>query len=546
MADRHEETGEEVDESDLWSMTTQQNQARKARAFHAPGRDFTPATGPMTADELTRVQRDLAVALNGESDRAAALAMCMDAAMKISGMECSGIYLVDDRRGLKLVAHTGLSDEFVETIEYHAPDSAHAQLVLAGEPRHVRPEELPPAINEHCKIEGLRLLAVMPIRHREQVVACMIVASRVLGELPTPVRNQLEAIAAGVGGTIARLRAEADLRSSERRLRALLNATTESAFMIDLKGNVLISNETLAQRLGTTAEQLIGKCIDDFLPPELAQSRRAHVNVAIRSGEPVSFVDEREGRHYRNRVYPVLDEAGSVVRLAVFSADVTERKLAERKLHAEQHLLRELLDLQERERTLISHELHDGFLQDIVAAHMVLSAACEKQELADGSDSADMEVARELIEKGITEARRMIRELRPMTIDQSGIVEAIADIVAGEQRHGTLEIDFEHEGRFDRLDEMLESAVYRIVHESINNVKRHSRADSLWIRLVQGDDLLLRIEDQGVGFDLQQVPKDRFGVRGIVERARLFGGQATIDTAPGKGTRITVRLPLVG
>lgn len=526
-------------------MTTQQNPTRKTRAIHSPDRDPVPATEPLTADELTRVQRDLAVALNGESDRDAALAMCMDAAMKVSGMECAGIYLVDDEGGLELVAHTGLSAEFIKAVESLAPDSAQSQLALAGEPLYVRPGDLPPAANDPCKPEGLRLLAVMPIRHRGQIVAVMNVASRVFSELPTPVRNQLEAIAAGVGGTIARFRAEADLRSNEKMLRALFNATTEAAFMVDLQGNILIANTIFAQRYGTTVEQVRGKGVGELIAPNLMQSRWAHGEVAIRSGEPVTFVDEREGRHYRNRVYPILDETGYVDRLAIFSADITDQRLAERKLRAEQQLLRELLDLRERERTLISHELHDGFLQDIVAAHMVLAAACEKQETTDGPALPDMGVARELIEKGITEARRMIRDLRPMTIDQSDIVEAVTDIVAREQRDGTLKIDFEHEGRFDRLDEMLEGAVFRIVHEAINNVRRHSRADSAAIRLVQGDSLLLRIEDQGVGFDLGQIPRDRFGVRGIIERARLFGGQATIDTAPGKGTRITVILPLV-
>ncbi|HYW78772.1 MAG TPA: PAS domain-containing protein, partial [Thermoguttaceae bacterium] len=417
--------------------------------------------------------------------------------------------------------------------------------VLAGEPLYVRPKDLSPSISENCKIEGLQTLAILPIRHRGQLVALMNVASRLLGELPVSVRNQLEAIAASVGGAVARLHAEVDLRSGEKMLRALLNATTESAFMLDLEGRILISNAIFAQRLGRTVEELVGRRADEFIPPDRMKSRWAHAEVAVRSGEPVSFVDERAGRHYRNRIYPVLDETGYVVQLAVFSADVTEQKQAERKVRAEQQLLRELLDLRERERKLISHEMHDGFLQDIVAAHMVLAGACERQETADGAASPDLGVAREMIEKGITEARRMIRDLRPMTIDQSGIVEAVTDIVAGEQRDGTLKIDFQHEGRFDRLDEMLEGAIFRIVHEAINNAKRHSQTDSLSIRLVQGEGLMLRIEDQGVGFDLEQVPKDRFGVRGIIERARLFGGQATIDTEPGKGTRITVILPLI-
>ncbi len=230
--------------------------------------------------------------------------------------------------------------------------------------------------------------------------------------------------------------------------------------------------------------------------------------------------------------------------LAGFSAEITARRLAERKIQDEQRLLRELLDLQERERKLISHELHDGFVQDIVGAQMLLDAAICQAGVRDSVLYEEMDAAQSLLQKAIAEARRMIRDLRPVIIrDETGVIGALHDMVAQEDKAGDLQIRFEHDVRFNRLDPMLEGTIFRIVHESLVNARKRSEAELVTIRLTEPDDILLEIEDRGKGFDVSQVSPDRFGVRGIRERARLFGGRATINSRPGEGTKITVVLP---
>ena len=100
--------------------------------------------------------------------------------------------------------------------------------------------------------------------------------------------------------------------------------------------------------------------------------------------------------------------------------------------------------------------------------------------------------------------------------------------------------------QFDRLEPLLEATVYRIVREAVTNLNRHSQSDRSEIRLTQvGDRLQIEIEDWGIGFDPAGVGKDRFGLQGIRERARLLGGRAVISSAPGKGTRVFVDLPVV-
>ena len=157
----------------------------------------------------------------------------------------------------------------------------------------------------------------------------------------------------------------------------------------------------------------------------------------------------------------------------------------------------------------------------------------------------ELQVAKELLCKATAEGRRMISEVRPMIIDEDGVILAIEYLISEDRTASQLEISFTHDVQFGRLDSMLESTMYRIVQEALNNVKRHAHTDRAEVRMTQrGRIVEIEVLDNGVGFDLEKVPGERFGLRGIQERARLFGGKATITSTPGDGTRVVAELPL--
>ena len=499
----------------------------------------------MSNEELLRIQRDLAVALNGETNLSDALTLCLKTAIEVSGAAVGGIHVFDDAGGLDLVVGEGMSPGFMETAHRFEQDVQRVEVIRKGAPSYLLIEELPPEVCEACRAEGLKAAAFLPIQYVDECIACINLGSREARGFPDVVRRQLEGIAAILGGAIVRLRAETACRQGRQTLAALLDASTESAFLLDLEGVVLVANQTLADRLNTTVSELVGRSIAEFATPQMVDQARSHCGHVVATGKAENRVVEWGGRHFSRRIHPICDEEGNVVLLAGFSAEITARRQAEQKIQAEQRLLRELLDLQERERKLISHELHDGFVQDIVGAQMLLDALAAKPDLKRAPTAGELGAVRALLQKAIAEARRMIRDLRPVIIrDDSGVVGALHDMVAQEDKSGGLRIRFEHDVRFKRLDPMLEGTIFRIVHEALVNARKHSGADEVAIRLTEPGDLLLIIEDRGRGFLLGQVPPDRFGVRGIQERARLFGGQATIESEPGKGTRITVQLPL--
>jgi PAS domain S-box-containing protein len=150
---------------------------------------------------------------------------------------------------------------------------------------------------------------------------------------------------AGVAEDITgRKRAEDALRTREQMLRALLNAPTESAILVDTEGTILDINRIAAQRLGKSAESLIGMGIYDYLPADIAEYRKKQGDEVIRSGKPVRFQDDREGRYYDTNVYPVFDDEGKVSALAVFSGDITGRKRAAEALKESEEKFRSLAE----------------------------------------------------------------------------------------------------------------------------------------------------------------------------------------------------------
>jgi PAS domain S-box-containing protein len=134
---------------------------------------------------------------------------------------------------------------------------------------------------------------------------------------------------------IERNRIEMKLKDREETLRALLNAPTEPAILIDLEGTILAINEIATKRFGKGTEELIGVHMFDYFSHDVAVSRKAKVDEVVDSGKPVRFQDERTGRCYDNNYYPVFDIEGKVVAIAIYARDITESKQAEEALNEE-------------------------------------------------------------------------------------------------------------------------------------------------------------------------------------------------------------------
>jgi signal transduction histidine kinase len=227
--------------------------------------------------------------------------------------------------------------------------------------------------------------------------------------------------------------------------------------------------------------------------------------------------------------------------------EIKERRQAEELLQKEQRYLRYLLELQERDRQMVSYEIHDGLVQQLAAAIMQLEVFRRVSEHKAKEVWKDFETGVQMLNESMREARRLINGLRSPILDELGVVAAVEDLVSQGSAQDKPEIDFVHHLDCERLAPSLENVVFRIVQESLTNARRYSQSERVLIRLTQRHDYIrIEVQDWGVGFNLKEVGEGHFGLEGIQERARLFGGSATIKSALGKGTRIVVQLPLLG
>jgi signal transduction histidine kinase len=230
----------------------------------------------------------------------------------------------------------------------------------------------------------------------------------------------------------------------------------------------------------------------------------------------------------------------------IICTNVTERKNAEAAVQKEQELLRQLLELHERDRKLLAFELHDGFAQQLTGAVLNLEAAAQAHASDPGQAEQSFQTGIRLLRESIEESRRLVSGLRPPVLDEFGIVPAIEHLIEESGGAEGPQVRFVAKGRFRRLARPLETAIFRIVQESLSNARRHSHSRLVDVELAREDQTVrVSVRDWGVGFDPRQVDEHHFGLRGIRERARLLGGEAAIDAAPGKGTWIRVRLPIV-
>ncbi len=337
--------------------------------------------------------------------------------------------------------------------------------------------------------------------------------------------------------------------ASEQRYHLLMDAANDAIVIIDARTDRIIEANALA--LGITGK----------LPEQI--TRLSHTELYVASHQErvrELFAEHAESGQGLITDVEMLDSLGDGIPVEVslrwteidnqrlviaIMRDVTERKRAEQTLRNEERLLRELLNLHERERRLIAYEIHDGLVQDVVGAHLALEGIAPRLENGETLAPGQLDMLRGLLRKSIDEGRRMISELRPMIIDERGIVEAIRYLISEHAQQGGLEVEFKHAVSFERLSPLLEGTMFRIVQEALHNVQRHSEASAAEVELIQENGRLrLMIRDQGIGFDLKSVPTDRFGLRGMKERARLFGGHTTIRSQPGRGTEILVDLPI--
>jgi two-component system sensor histidine kinase DegS len=205
---------------------------------------------------------------------------------------------------------------------------------------------------------------------------------------------------------------------------------------------------------------------------------------------------------------------------------------------------------QEEERLRLGHELHDDTVQSLVVLSQGLERA--RKELPSTAQDLREELGelRELANATVDDLRRYISDLRPVYLEDLGLVPALEKMVDDLAISQDIDAEFKVVGTAHRLDADVELAIFRIIQEAVKNVEQHAQASRVEVRLeVDPDGMTAFIEDDGVGFVAPETSSElteqgHFGLMGMQERAMLLGGWLSIGSEPGQGTRIVVYVPV--
>jgi two-component system, NarL family, sensor histidine kinase DevS len=220
---------------------------------------------------------------------------------------------------------------------------------------------------------------------------------------------------------------------------------------------------------------------------------------------------------------------------AALAVDLSER--------IAQDALRRVVEAQELERRRLARELHDETGQALTSILLGLKALEERT--ADEASRAATEELRELVVSTLQDVRRLAVELRPTALDDFGLVAALERLSGSFAEQTGISVDFQTALADERLPEEVETALYRIVQESLTNVVKHARARRVSILLARREGAVKAVvEDDGRGFDPAELAGDGFGLVGMRERLALLGGRLEVESGPEAGTTIAAEVPI--
>jgi PAS domain S-box-containing protein len=359
-----------------------------------------------------------------------------------------------------------------------------------------------------------------------------------------------------------RKRGQARLRESEVRLRAIADLVPDLLWSTDPLGQADWFNRRWCEFTGQSEAQAMGDGWADVVHPDDRESAVAHWRQALRRRQPLDNelrIRARDG-HYRwhlVRAEPQFGDDGRVLRWFGSATDVHDVHCAREELELRvldrtrelRALLARVEHVQDEERRRIARELHDSLGQYL--SSLALAVGTLTQQQRDPQERERLQRLRPLMQQVDRELDRIVFTLRPTALEDCGLGDGVAAYVATWSELSATPVDLVLHGLDgQRLPAPVEAAVFRVIQEALNNVTKHAGATRVSVSLTRARRHLQGcVEDDGVGFDTAEgrdtaAARTRWGVLGMKERIEALGGQFTVESQPGIGTTVLLRVPL--
>jgi PAS domain S-box-containing protein len=336
-----------------------------------------------------------------------------------------------------------------------------------------------------------------------------------------------------------------DLQASEQNFRSLAENMPDTLIRYDREGRRTYINPALKRISAVRDEQMIGLTQQESNPFAMPKIYRLALEHTLATGERSEFelpISTPSGDIRTNLVSIVAERStdGQISGAITIGHDITERKRAEQQLR---ELAAHLQTAREEEKAHLARELHDDLGQILFLLKMKVSGYAHDCAENSGASCKQLQEAQTLTDRAIGTARNIVSALRPPALDY-GIAAALKWLVENFVANISIQCELQIEDEEIRLDESKSLALFRIVQEALNNVVKHAQADRVEIVLNKDAvDYVMRVRDNGTGFDTNKNKKGSFGLIGMQERTLMHGGTVSIESRSGGGTEIVVRIP---
>ena len=355
-----------------------------------------------------------------------------------------------------------------------------------------------------------------------------------------------------------RVRVDSLLARGEARLRGILDSAMDAIITIDESQHIVIFNAAAEAMFGCPKEEALGAPLLWFIPERFRGVHGDHVRNFGETGTASRRMGALRivtGVRRNGEEFPIDASISQVTELGskfytVILRDVTARALSEEALRRSKEELQELgaaaHEAREQEKSRIARELHDELAQALTALQMDVAWCKEKLPAGQGSFAQKLDRMETLLDTTVTATRRIAADLRPLMLDDLGLLPAVEWLVENFTQRTGVPCELAVSTSDLRLNNANSTAVFRIIQESLANVAKHARASHAEVSIEQnGSGVTISVRDDGLGFSPHHPRKpNSFGLVGLRERAYLLGGEVAFISAPGRGTNIEVRLPV--
>ncbi|MES0279066.1 MAG: PAS domain S-box protein [Dehalococcoidales bacterium] len=334
----------------------------------------------------------------------------------------------------------------------------------------------------------------------------------------------------------------------------LFENASDAIWIHNLEGDIVYANKACEKLTGYDRDELIGTNILKFLTSDKSHGTAREVRQRLLADEDIEqpyeqHIQRKDGTESIVRMSTsLLVSGGEVKGFQHIARDVTKERQLQRNMR---YYVQEIIRAQEFERKRIARELHDDVSPTLLLLIQRIDAITTSNRL---NLSAHMKQKMEDLRCQSVEAleslRRIAQDLRPRILDDLGLIPALEWMADSLIKNHGIEAQIEVSGQQRDLPSEVQLLLFRIAQEALNNIRRHTNASMALVTVEFGDDeTLLSISDNGKGFEPPERMSDmagsgKLGLAGMQERAQLLGGRINISSQPGKGTTVTVHVPV--